>query len=363
MWYLSIGSSAIFVGGTVTIWSFAVTATPSRPAQELILLDESAAEASLAAYLERTTPSVEPVRIPTGVFGQSVRFTGANNILLTGYIWQTVEDGPNSAPPPGVIMPEAEEIAIRKDYTSADGTTTGWYFETTLRQPFDYAKYPFDREDVWIRMWPGDRRRFGPDVVLMPDFSSYHERRPSEAPGLERPLVLEGWDIKNSYFSYRENSYNVNFGLESGQDTLELYFNIGLSRQFLSPFISDMVPLNIVAFLLFAVLMIATREDSKIGLLGYSTSAVLGYCAALFFVLIVGHVHLRETLASQGIIYLEYFYFVMYFAILAVSANSLLFTSTLDIPVIRYRDNNVIKQLYWPLLTGTLFIITIVAFR
>ena len=145
-------------------------------------------------------------------------------------------------------------------------------------------------------------------------------------------------------------------------DSLELYFNIGLRRYFVSAFVEYMIPLAVVSFLVFAVLMISTRQQEKIGLLGFSTSAVLGYCAALFFVLIVSHVHLRETLAGQGTIYMEYFYFVMYFAILGVSIDALLFSSSARLPFIRYRDNILAKQLYWPVLTGTLFTITLLAF-
>ncbi len=85
----------------------------------------------------------------------------------------------------------------------------------------------------------------------------------------------------------------------------ELYFNVGVKRNFISPFASDMLPLLVVAILVAGALMISTKSKQKIGLFGFSTSAVLGYCAALFFVLIVSHVHLRESVASHGIIYLE----------------------------------------------------------
>lgn len=142
----------------------------------------------------------------------------------------------------------------------------------------------------------------------------------------------------------------------------ELYFNVGLKRDFIDPFISDMIPIVIVAFLVFAVLMISTRQEEQIGLFGFSTSAVLGYCAALFFVLIVSHVHLRETLAARGIIYLEYFYFVMYAAVLVVSTNSILFASSVGPRFIHYKDNLVVKLLYWPTVLGAILGITTYVF-
>jgi hypothetical protein len=118
----------------------------------------------------------------------------------------------------------------------------------------------------------------------------------------------------------------------------------------------------VVVFLLYAVLMIASREADKTELFGFSTSNVLTFCAALFFVVILGHIDLRSNLSSSEIIYLEYFFFVMYLAILAVSVNSILFVSHASVSLIQYKDNLIPELLYWPAITGMLLAITLWVF-
>lgn len=129
----------------------------------------------------------------------------------------------------GFIFPEAEQISIEEAYS--DGDIIGWYFRSVLRQPFDYSKYPFDQEDVWIRIWNRDFHR---DVVLIPDLDSYDNIRPATKPGIEHDFVLEGWEIQDSHFSYRNNSYNANFGIENDKfgGSPELYFNIGTNGRY-----------------------------------------------------------------------------------------------------------------------------------
>ena len=97
-------------------------------------------------------------------------------------------------------------------------------------------------------------------------------------------------------------------------------------------------------------------------LLGFNSAAVLGFCAALFFVVIVAHTSLRESLAAQRIVYLEYFYFVLYIAILGVAVNSIQIASPAASRWVRHGDNLPARLLFWPILTISLLWITVVAF-
>lgn len=364
LWGFSIASSLILFAGTATIWILAVTGESHGGHSGVYIVDAATAEATVLRHLALSKPDAgDVIRIPIGVFVQSMTFTSANNVHLTGYIWQRKIKTPDDIDGEdllGFILPEAEQVDRNQVYENDE--VIGWYFETILRQQFDYSRYPFDREDVWIRLWP---KSMNPNVVLIPDFASYLEKKIEGIPGVEKDFVLEGWTVKNSYFNFRTNSYNVDFGQQgfNSERSLELYFSVGLRRNVVSAFVSDMIPIMVIAFLAFAVLMSSTRHEEKIGLFGFSTSAVLAYCAALFFVLIVGHVHLRNTLATQSIIYMEYFYFAMYLVILTVSTDSLLFASSKSFAFIHYKDNMIVKQLYWPLLAGLLFVITLLVFH
>ena len=67
---------------------------------------------------------------------------------------------------------------------------------------------------------------------------------------------------------------------------------------------------------------------------------------------------LRDSLAAQGVVYIESFYFILYGAILAVSANSILVAARLDNNLLLYRDNLIARLLYWPIMLGITLIVT-----
>jgi hypothetical protein len=363
LWAVAIFFSLLCISGVWFMWYLALQSEEDpKNLNDVEIYDRVGLETALHKYLENSegwTSENQLIRVPTGVFLQSMKFTSANNVIVTGYIWQNYSENITGEISPGVIFPEAEEIELEEAYNTT-GEVIGWHFRAELRQQFDYSRYPFDCEDVWIRLWPNDFRQ---NVILTPDFNSYDAIRPDYKPGLEQDFVLEGWDVQNSYFSYRKGSYNTTFGIPNyDRDLPELYFNVGIKRDFMSPFISDMIPPVVVAFLLFAVLMISTKHEERIATYGFSSSAVLAYCAALFFVLILSHAALREDLATHGIIYLEYFYFIMYFAILAVSVNSILLASGTTLTFITYQDNLIAKLLYWPVILGVVFGITLAVF-
>ncbi|HJH31980.1 MAG TPA: hypothetical protein C5S50_07370 [Methanosarcinaceae archaeon] len=355
LWIIVMIFSILCLSGMGFIWHLTLEDSPASDQRTVEVFDRTGLEVALHKLQgNRKEPLI---RVPTGLFLQSLEFSSANNVIVTGYIWQDYS-GIVGEISKGFIFPEAESVDIKEAYRNDD--VIGWYFKAVLRQPFDYSKYPFDHENVWIRLWHKDFHR---NIILTPDIGSYEVINPDMKPGLERDFVLEGWEVQNSFFGYRENRYNTNFGVEDYQhESPELYFNVGMKRDFLGSIVSDLIRLIVVSILLFAVLLISTKNDENIGLYGFSSSAVLTYCAALFFVLIISHVSLRDKLAVAGIIYLEYLYFVLYFVLLVVSINSILLASSTNHKLIHYRDNLIVKLLYWPVVLGMLLIITLINF-
>src|SRR5215213_9088723 len=111
--------------------------------------------ADLDAYLARHVPEGnDPILIPTGILVQSLEFLNGDNIQVTGYVWQRL--GPNLPDDlvPGVVLPEGTKDSYKQSEayrTEENGVeTVGWYFETILREPFEYAEYPFDEQDLWL---------------------------------------------------------------------------------------------------------------------------------------------------------------------------------------------------------------------
>ena len=367
-WISSSAFAILCTGGIIAMWWLHVIREVPREDKDILLIDDAIAAKVRLQYGSQAGD--EPHVVPTGIFIQSAEFSGANNVTVTGYVWQKyskemhLERRPDIESP-GFIFPESEETTTELAYqrTEGDMTVRGWYFKAVLRQEFDYRHYPFDSEDVWVRIW---HRDIGRGVLLSPDLDSYSTIVPTHLPGIEQEdFVLEGWNVNRSFFSYRRNSYNVNFGIDAyaGQTNFpELYFHIGMERVFIHPFITNVLPLTVVALLLFAILLTARLQGEQGTLRGFNTTNVLSFCAALFFVVIVSHIGLREHLAARGLIYLEYFYFVGYLSIVAVAINALLLTSSLRLPLLHYHDNLLARILYWPTYCGTLLALTIWSF-
>ena len=353
-----------FVAGIGLQWHWALRFSSEVDEETFPISDESEADAVLARLLPigpgaADAGSAPADRIRTGVFVQSARFVGPYNVTVTGYLWQRFADGRDLERAPGVILPEAESVTLER-VASGDGFVR-WYFVADLRQSFDYASYPIDREHVWIRLWPAD---FDRAVILVPDFAAYDDMSPEARPGLEEDFVLEGWDCIGTHFSYRANSYGVDFGADdfaAHNDRPELYFNIDLRRKFIGPFVSDLMPMLVVAALLFSILMIQVRKDDE-GLLGFSASTVLSYCAGLFFVLIISHVYVREKLAVPQIIYIEWFYFTMYALLLLLSLNAVRFARGRRLRWFGLEDTRLVTLIYWPVTAGILFLVTLATF-
>ena len=203
------------------------------------MLVNQAASEKVVAELSRERADV--IVVPTGVFVQSLEFLDANSILMTGIIWQRYsQDASNWGvrPEPGtgipIIFTKADinyREAVNEIYRTREGNdeVIGWYIRAVLNQRFDFSDYPFDHEEVFLRM---RHREFDRGVILTPDLASYTTTDPASIPGMERDdFFLSGWDVDRSFFSFRDNTYNTSFGVENPQTqhvTPELYFNISL---------------------------------------------------------------------------------------------------------------------------------------
>ena len=123
-----------------------------------------------------------------------------------------------------------------------------------------------------------------------------------------------------------------------------------------------MIPLIVVTMLLFGAVMTVTRHENLIDRHDFSTSSVIGTCSVLFFVVLLAHVQLREGFAGSPVIYMEMFFFLMYFLFLIVSINTYLFASEAvpSLWVIHFKDNLIPKAAFWPFVLLCMVIITAV---
>lgn len=312
-----------------------------------------------------------PYLIPTGFFIQSMAFVTPSDVNITGYVWQRYPEDYPANFGKGLIFPEevdSNSTTLRKqyeergDYNGHIYDLIGWYFDITVRQSFDYSSYPLDYLTVWLRLWPKD---FDHDesILLVPDFSAYHDTsRPTF--GLDQDIVPGAWDIDETFFSYNDTPYDSNFGYSNSPTKVsykEFFFNLGARRKFINAFIINLVPLFVVAILLFASLMTISGDNEHAERFGFNTSGILAACSALFFVVLLAHIQVRSQFADSGLVYIEYFYLVMYVCLLLTALNAYLFSlkSLASCQLLHYQDNLIPKVLFWPLLLWSMAFISV----
>lgn len=368
-WKISNSISLLFLVLISSMWLY--TTKKYQPNE-----NELTSMTDVDKYLSENFTDLPTERIPTGVFIQSLKFNSSTEVNVTGYIWQIYEqskyqDVPDKDISVGFVLPEKVESGNNIEPTFAYRETIndskeviGWYFEATLKQVFDYSKYPFDHKVVWIRFWSRD---FEQKTILVPSFDSYDSTGLNDAFGYDQDIVLGHWELLETFFDYRKQDYNTNFGTnkEGFKERPELYFNIVIERHFFNSFVIYILPLIIIAGLVFAILMMITKDKEQGAIFGLDTRGVIEVCAGLFFVVLLSQVQIREQFAGSRIVYLEFFYPLMYINLLGVSINSYLFSrfnteNNLVLKWINYEDNIIPKLIYWPILLGSVTIITAV---
>ena len=240
--------------------------------------------------------------------------------------------------------------------------TVGWYFDTVLRQHFDYTKYPLDHKTIWIRAIPAD---FSSIMVLLPDLDSYVATGYDDSFGVSKDIVLTSWILTETYFDYKLEEYDTTFGL--GDDHMrsehpELSFNIVIERNFGQAMMINLTLILVIMALLYSlVLMITSEKDKLLDSFGMSASGAIGTTSALFFSVLIAHIDLRGMFGGQPV-YMEMFYYLAYLYILGISILISVFMKELgnsQHKIVR-SNANLFKLLYWPVYFGIVLIVTLV---
>lgn len=361
LWRMVAAASVIALAGISAMWWMTLH-YPDRNGEVGVHIY---ARANLQKFLAVNVTSTGALRslrqVKTGIFVRTMRFGTANDVLVAGTLWQRYDSQWKDFTP-GFSFPNAETLDVREAYHTRenDHDVMGWDFKATLREPFEGSiKYPFDRAMVRVRIAP---KGTSGNIVLAPDLESYQLLAPSSLPGTDKGLVLPGWNLISTYFVYSPADAGVRFGVGRALEQAgnqELGFTMVAQRNFLDPFVSSVLPIIVVASLLFGMLIVGSKQSAKIAATGFKATDVLRASVSLLFPVLVAQVNLRGKIGSSTIIYIEYFYFVLYTAILGVSANALLFTLK-GHGFSNYRDNIIPKLIFWPSLLGAFFCITLI---
>ena len=308
--------------------------------------------------------SVAAQQIPVGLFIQTMELGGDSQIRISGQVWERVPKG-FPASDRGLVFPEASSCDIKESFTKREGETdvVVYSFRGVFRMDGDgMVNYPFDNSSVRLRIW---YRTLYSNYILVPDLEAYTLLIPTSLPGIDQDLTLAGWRLGQSHFSFLNEGYNTNFGIDSyvgQQDSPELAYVFTLKRNFLNPCIATFLPILVVAGLLFALLMTTTRAKERMSATGYNTMNVLRAVTSLFFPVVIAQVNLRNHILTEGLLYVEYYYFIVYCLILLVAVDALA-VSELDHEFLHRDDHRAAKLLFWPLLSSAFYGVSLLYLR
>ena len=365
LWILSALVSLACLAVLVGTWVRVYTAPPAPDPADTVVTSPDEAKRYLEALVPAPGPGSEPpVLIPTGLYIESVQFKGPYNVQVSGYIWQRYADDLPQGIDKGFAMPEAEYARVEEVYRAQQGDEEliSWSFKATLREEFDYDRYPLDRQQIWILLWHTD---FGRNVYLEPDLGAYTSLDPAALSGVDTDFVLENWHLEESFFSYRANRYNTDFGVRgyvADEKQPELYFNVSIQRHLLSAVVSRMVVPLVILIQLFVIVMVIGTDRDRLEQFGVRPGGVIFTCAAFFFAVLVAQNSLRGEVQAGGLVYLESLYILTYFVILAVAINSVLLVARPNLKLFRRYDNLWAEVLYWPTILLTMVVITFLTF-
>ncbi|HRZ86406.1 MAG TPA: cache domain-containing protein [bacterium] len=365
-WTVSIVFSISCLAATCYLWSLILEAPNERRDEKFAFRDPGAVGRFVETYTQNAVGNHKqpPSFIPTGIYIQTLEFKGANDLEMSGYVWQKYTDGVHDGVSRGFILPEAKAIKTTEVYRRREDNTevAGWYFEATIREYFDYSKYPFDRPDIGVRLLHAD---FVNNVMLVPDLDGYKFITAQAAPGLQQGLVLPGYAFQGAFFDYEETFNNTNFGITKNprEDKFpELRFNIQVKRNFMTPFISKIFPLLTMLAMLFIVLLMFSKEEERKKAWGISGLAVLGTVVSFFFATLLSQVNLKQELATDSIIFLENFHFIIYFTLFMMALKAFLFMGNKKVSLVQYDNGLIPKLLYWPAISFLLLAISLGTF-
>ncbi len=359
VWTIALVAALLFTWQVIARshrWEDHVGTTVTSP-QELDAFVNAHAD-SFAAY---------DYRVPTGIFLQSFEFLDTNNVEISGFVWQTYGPEIPDHIMRGVVLPEALNEAYQVEEAwrveQDDGTEQiGWYFSGTFRQNFDYRLYPFDRQDIWLRIWSPEPIE---GVMPVPDFGAYRDLTPSTLPGIDTQFVYGGWDPLNSEFSLALIDYNTDFGLGygyTGAPDPELYFNLSVARDFLGPMLEHLVLEAAIAILLFFLLLLMAQDADLQDRVGLTIFDLIVAAGGLLFAVILDHNAIRGVVESQDLTYLEWFPLILDVFIVLVVLTAVLRVKRWRIPVVGYSGDLIPVVAYWPALIGSLLVVTLLVF-
>jgi len=368
LWSMVVAVSLVIAGNIVVVWYLNLTTDFS-----LIERDEERIVNGtiLAKYLARydrdlyKLAQAEYHKVPTGIFIESYEVSSFEASLI-GRLWMKYPKTLYETAPPAFYFPDVSAIESRglvseliSEVEHDDIVLVTWKFRATVEQDFSYQQFPFEQNDIELAIMYPDLEQH---VLLIPDLESYEILNPSARPGLNAKIKVPSSETISSFFTFETIDYKTTFGGETPVGSHPaLVFTMTEKRIWLSPFIANIIPIAIVALILFIVLCISSNEEDE-GRSGLTTMNVIQSSAGFLFILLLAHVNERNRIQSPEIAYIELFYFSMYVLITLQSVALAISLSGSRWKIFAYRDHLILKLAFWPVLLSSWYAVTLLRF-
>jgi len=364
--WMAFAVSAIVVGNIVVVWYLNLTTDFSllETDQERIVN-----RSILAKYVDGFDRDLYKLtqahyhEVPTGVFIESYELSSFEASLI-GKLWMKYPRDLYEIAPPAFYFPDLSALESRglvselvSEEEREDFVLVTWRFRATVEQDFSYQQFPFEQNDIQLSIVHPDASR---NILLVPDVESYDVLNPSAKPGLNADINVPSSTAMSSFFTFETIDPKTNFGNSTLVNSRPaLSFNIAAKRIFLSPFIANMIPILIVALILFIVLQISSGDEG--GRSGLTTMNMIQSSAGFLFILLLAHVNERNRIGTPEIAYLELFYFSMYVLITLQTVAVAMSLGGSRWSIVR-NDNRILKLAFWPALLSAWLVMTLVRF-
>ncbi len=356
LWIAAISLSCLLCIGIILIWHLEIKKTEFKIDYNVVANDEDVKN-FFTAHKKENPKIYEPEAhfLPVGFLFYSIEIN-EERITIGSYPWLKRNMKKDSDIPNIFIAMNATQET--KTWTVdnrrvGDIEDASWQEQLQIESHFNYAKYPFDQQDIVIRFEEEETLK---KTILLPDFGAYLPGNPY--PPLDPSFHLDGWTIKNAYFFYDLSDYSTNFGIKDYWQVKNypfLGYVIRVQRNFFEPLFSGLIPIIIILFITFACLLLLPNQK------GADIRLILALLSSLFFANVLSYQNLQTMILTPDITYLKSFYIIAYVVIFLVAVNIILYVYRAN-EVIIYKSNLLARLLYWPVVLSIFFIATLIFF-
>lgn len=368
-WIVVFLISLMYVIHLTFLWYQAITRAQEKHTNYTQVIDRNQLDAFITQIHDKTHDRPLTL-IPTGVFIEEMVFSHEANGLLpfaniNGYIWQRYSKKLPTTLKKDFLLPDA--FLMHKNLISQKSDEGQeilcWQFNCKLYETTTLLSYPFDHRHINLRIVHPE---ILDPVMLIPDFNGYRFLNPYQLPGISSSIDLSNWHMYSSFFCYKNAPYNANLGIAPHAQLSgilpQMSFSILCQRTVIGEFMSYLILILLSVTILFILLLSFSKHEHYAQLMGFNNISIITALSGLLFVLIISQISLRQNLDITGISYIESFYFICYFLIIAIAINSILFVYGKGGRLVQYGHNLIPKLIYWPLFFFLTILATLVAF-